>query len=69
MRIHVRFDEQFIFPIDVPENISVFDFKTQLLLKWEYIDYWKVIIIIFFLMGKQLDEHKRLSHYDIKELN
>ena len=20
-------------------------------------------------MGKQLDEHKRLSHYDIKELN
>ena len=54
MRIHVRFDEQFIFPIDVPENISVLDFKNQLLLQMRIYRFLECDYYYIFLMGKNL---------------
>ena len=67
MRIHVRFDEQFIFPIDVPENISVLDFKNQLLLQMRIYRFLEGDYYYLFYKGKTLDEYKRLSDYDIKD--
>ena len=69
MRIHVRFDEQFIFPIDVPENISVLDFKNQLLLQMRICRFLEGDYYYIFYKGKTLDENKRLSDYDIKDSN
>ncbi len=69
MRIHVRFDEQFIFPIDVPENISVLDFKKQLLHQMRIYRFLEGDYYYIFYKGKTLDENKRLSDYDIKDSN
>ena len=69
MRIHVRFDGQFIFPIDVPENISVLDFKNQLLLQMRIYRFLEGDYYYIFYKGKTLDENKRLSDYDIKDSN